>query len=638
MALTPEEQAELAQLEQQFAAPQSSGLTPEEEAELAALEAAQAPPEMGTGMKVLTGAGKALDYAGGISRAALANAIDAVKPGKEMASYKDLLQALKANPFDSKAPGAPSTAEYLERAGVPAGASLSDDFPGLFNETGDGLALQKGGWADPTLRGLAGFAGDIATDPMTYLTLGASAAKKAAKASEIAARKGVAQAAPSALSKALTSKPATAIARPLDAASEFVGKKIYKSGLKAIDQEAAKFGKAPVSDLLMEKGIAGSAEGIQNQMDELGEALLKERQAVLREASKAGGKVSMREAMEPTLARVQQIRSSKDPALQDLANALEAEANKYLKLDAAPAQDVLRPLYRQGDMVGGQTPIEIVPKKDVIGSLPRQGELVGGQTPIEIIPGKDVIEELPTTSKQRLTEAGYAQAPEKPVTYFDRTPTEIKIGKTVPDEFAPRPEVQYFDQIPADIKIGKTVPDEFVPKDPLIALDTIPATPGVDPLTGTRYKSAVTGSLPQSAYQSDALRGVAKQAEREMGGGLKTAVETSVERATGRGKELQDLNDQLGRVLTTKKKQRIEASKEINKNALTSVDAPLAVLSPRAAVIKKLADYAKMTGPRTNVGKTLYQGTGGKADVISRRMLWEQLLEDEANKASERPQ
>lgn len=598
MALTAAEAAELAALEKQYGSPQaSSGLTPAEAAELAQLEASQKPQEMGTGMKVLTGAGKALDYAGGISRAALANAIDTVTPGKSFASGKDMLQALQANPFDSKAKGAPSTAEYLERAGVPAGASLSDDFPFLFSKTGDGLPLQKGGWADPTIRGAAGFVGDVAIDPLTYLTLGASAAAKSAKAADIAAKKGIAQAAPSMASKILTSKAGKAVARPLDAMGEYFGKKIYKSGLKGVDNEALKYGKEPVSDLLMEEGIAGSAKSIQGQMDTLGERLLQERQAVLREASKAGGTVSMKEAMGPTVARIQEIRSSKDPARQALADALEAEVAKYTKLDAVPEQELLR-------------------------TLPRQGEMVGGHTPIEVVPGKEVLSELPTKA-----------------TYKNVTEGGTSAGLRQGGEFVPSKPVLTYEKVAPEIKPGVTVPDEFVPREPLMVYDTVPAIPGVDPLTATKYKSAVTGSLPQSAFQSDAVRGAAKQAEKEMGRGLKTAVETGVDRATGRGAELRDLNDKLGRILTTKKKQAMEASKEVNKNAFSSVDGALlgnAISDATGngatmALLKKIADITKMTGPRTTVGKAMTQGTG-KADVLARRLYWEQMMKDEANK------
>ncbi len=82
---------------------------------------------------------------------------------------------------------APSGKELLKNAGysIPDTA-LSDVAPSLYNETGEGLPLQKGGWADPTASGVAGFAAEVATDPLTYAPLGAIAkgVGKAAEAGE----------------------------------------------------------------------------------------------------------------------------------------------------------------------------------------------------------------------------------------------------------------------------------------------------------------------------------------------------------------------------------------------------------------------------------------------------------------------
>lgn len=67
--------------------------------------------------------------------------------------------------------------QAMERAGVGELAKLSDALP-IYNETGEGPALQRGGWADPTLRGAIGLALDIGLDPTTYLTAGGAAARK----------------------------------------------------------------------------------------------------------------------------------------------------------------------------------------------------------------------------------------------------------------------------------------------------------------------------------------------------------------------------------------------------------------------------------------------------------------------------
>lgn len=68
--------------------------------------------------------------------------------------------------------------EVMEQAGVGELGKLSDVVPFLFNETGEGAAFQRGGWADPTGRGALGLVGDIALDPTTYLTAGGKTASR----------------------------------------------------------------------------------------------------------------------------------------------------------------------------------------------------------------------------------------------------------------------------------------------------------------------------------------------------------------------------------------------------------------------------------------------------------------------------
>lgn len=67
--------------------------------------------------------------------------------------------------------------QVMERAGVGELGKLSDILP-IFNDTGEGPALQRGGWADITGRGVVGLAADIALDPTTYLTAGGAPARK----------------------------------------------------------------------------------------------------------------------------------------------------------------------------------------------------------------------------------------------------------------------------------------------------------------------------------------------------------------------------------------------------------------------------------------------------------------------------
>lgn len=72
--------------------------------------------------------------------------------------------------------------QVMEQAGVGELGRLSDVLPFLFNETGEGAALQRGGVMDPSGRGAIGLAADIALDPTTYLTAGGGVTRKFATA------------------------------------------------------------------------------------------------------------------------------------------------------------------------------------------------------------------------------------------------------------------------------------------------------------------------------------------------------------------------------------------------------------------------------------------------------------------------
>lgn len=89
------------------------------------------------------------------------------------------LSALKnATPFyetiSGDRPEKSGFTKVFERAGVPEGGALSDVLPGLFSETGEGMALQEGGLFDPTARGALGFATDVVTDPLNFVPVGAA--------------------------------------------------------------------------------------------------------------------------------------------------------------------------------------------------------------------------------------------------------------------------------------------------------------------------------------------------------------------------------------------------------------------------------------------------------------------------------
>tara|TARA_Y100000296_G_C5180060_1_gene263669 strand:+ start:8450 stop:10093 length:1644 start_codon:yes stop_codon:yes gene_type:complete len=148
MDLTPEQKQELAELRRLEELEKRFNSTPKpvspRESHKALYDAVDTGKEL-LG-KALDGAGRVLDYAGGNARTAITDVGDEVFGDGELIDGKDYSNALKGK--------APTSSEILQRLGA------SDDW----KTTVAGLGL------------------DIATDPLTYLTLGASSLGKAGKA------------------------------------------------------------------------------------------------------------------------------------------------------------------------------------------------------------------------------------------------------------------------------------------------------------------------------------------------------------------------------------------------------------------------------------------------------------------------
>lgn len=221
-----------------------SGEIPEDQAESHFAEIQKIPvdDDESTLSKVSTPVFKALDYAGGVARAAVANRPEFMlaeslsnyfndKPQVDMVSRgnKELLNALKAQPA--------SSSELMESRGV--GEMGSVDLPFVGKVTG---------------RGSIGAVADTVLDPLSYV--GGGLAKGATKAS---------------------------------------GKNLFKSGLKQVDKAVLKAGKevGSYSDTMLKYGISGSAESMMNQADDVAEALLKQKEELLKQADEAGKSVDL---------------------------------------------------------------------------------------------------------------------------------------------------------------------------------------------------------------------------------------------------------------------------------------------------------------------------------------------------------
>lgn len=96
-----------------------------------------------------------------------------------------------ANQFGEDPSKAPTGKDIAIKAGI-SEKSISDVVPSLYNESGEGWRLQRGGWADPSAAGTAGFGVDIVADPTNFIPVGA-VAKEVGKLG-VGAGKGVAKA------------------------------------------------------------------------------------------------------------------------------------------------------------------------------------------------------------------------------------------------------------------------------------------------------------------------------------------------------------------------------------------------------------------------------------------------------------
>lgn len=221
---------------------------------------------------------RGLDYAGGIARTLAA---DVVSPA-DAVTMDDWKAAMRGQ--------APNTAQYMDRVGVPEGAKVNLPFIG-----------------DVSTRDVGGFVGDVALDPLTYASLGASAVGKLGKAGKVAER------------------GLTAGGR----AAKATGDAIYKSGFKKIDEGLVERGMKPLSQVMIDAGRpVGTVKGLSKKAGQIGDNLMAERELIYDAIERSGQKVNIPKAMEPSIgAMSEQLR--RNPALDGQMGAMEDWLLKY---------------------------------------------------------------------------------------------------------------------------------------------------------------------------------------------------------------------------------------------------------------------------------------------------------------------
>lgn len=247
------------------------------------LESAPAPvEEPGLASQALDATGRALDYAGGLTRTGLASVagiaqdvIQGKNPLEEMplVTEEDVIKA-----FKGKAPG---SAEYLKRLGVP-----------------DGKSLNIGGF-NVSARDAAGLVTDMATDPLTAVI---KTVKKVPY-----------------LKKLINAVPENGI---VNKATEALGEAVYKSALPK--------GAEAAGDLLLEAGApTGGTAALAAHVENMSNALGKVRQGLYDKATQLGVFVDANKPLKNAEAVL--ARMKRDPGLSETAMALEELINQYKK-------------------------------------------------------------------------------------------------------------------------------------------------------------------------------------------------------------------------------------------------------------------------------------------------------------------
>jgi hypothetical protein len=459
----------------------------------------------GMGELALEGTGKALDYAGGLVRTGLAGTSNLLGPDASIVSIEDLESALQGN--------APSTSEYLGRAGFEAGP----------------------------LRSAAGFLGDIATDPFG----GAQLVKGAFKGGTKLATRG--------------------------------GEALYRKGFKALDRaaELAGKGKQTVSDVARNIGFKGGAEAWDETATQLINDLGTRYNKILKQADAMGATADTAKAFDPIIRDAYKIINAPNlpPAAKQQAQNLINQISPIIENTKPIAERVIRQAPVQGSLLSAvDTPIlqskTIAAADDLIPT-----QIIGDQ-PGLLVEG-----------------AGQYKTPKQQINLFENTTKTAGI---------PQPNV--YEEIVQTGVLPKDQLDIFLPGEltPQLTETIIPGRAAMPVSKMTETKRAINNLRGKEGYEDlpELFKAVGSRARLSEQAGIR-AVEPKLAR------EARDINKQWEALLSSRKKAVGEATKEINKNAVTEVDAMAGLLSPFAYLGKQGAKYLNLMGGATYGGRAL---------------------------------
>lgn len=238
----------------------------------------------------LEGLGKAAGYAQGtLVGGPFAMATEAFT-GKDVFKPEEYVESIKGGkPF-------PAPSETLQRAGtpIPKGYSVSDAIPAA-----------KDKWFDFSMGGAANLGLDIATDPMTYLSGGLSAASKAGKLGIIG-------------------KTAERVVNPIERVEKWNANRLYKKAMEEVDIASKEAGKEiPVSKILQQEKFSGGMSQALDKVKEVNKRAGETIGGILEEATAKGASVNLMEEFKPAMELAGKLRESISPEAHALAKEID---------------------------------------------------------------------------------------------------------------------------------------------------------------------------------------------------------------------------------------------------------------------------------------------------------------------------
>lgn len=254
----------------------------------------------------------ALDYPAGIVRTGIAKSVDELT-GLKFTKPSDFSQAIEGN--------APRTSQMLINAGLP----------------------------DDWITQLGGFAGDVVTDPLTYMSAGASAIKRLGQTPELLNR--LKEAVGPTVSKAgeFVAKGANTILNPIETYQKSAAEKLYGKAFKDINTiSKAKNKPQMVSSILKNEGFSGNLKSAANKVSEINQSAGEKIGGILKEASDQGASVDILKELTPSMEFASELRKRAYPEATDLANMIDNRVQYALdKTDGVMRADEANQLKSQ---------------------------------------------------------------------------------------------------------------------------------------------------------------------------------------------------------------------------------------------------------------------------------------------------